>query len=90
MGEFVSLHSTRSLLDGLTPLFCKQKRKRPRTTAKAVFDFYRDSKKAHTRMGMCFFGETFDWMSELFAIYSISSVVGMFIGLSSKVRISLI
>ena len=37
-----------------------------------------------------FFGETFDWMSELLAIFSISSDVGMLIGLSSKVRISLI
>ena len=30
-------------------------------------------------------GETDDWMSELLAIFSISSDVGMLIGLSSKV-----
>ncbi len=33
-----------------------------------------------------FFGEADDAMSELFAIFSISSVVGISIGLSSKVR----
>ena len=38
-------------------------------------------------MLLSFFGETFDWMSELLAIFSISSDVGMLIGLSSKVRI---
>ena len=38
-------------------------------------------------MVLLFVGEADDWMSELFAIYSISSVVGIFIGLSSKVRI---
>lgn len=40
--------------------------------------------------GVFLIGETFDWMSELLAIFSISSDVGMLIGLSSKVRISLI
>ena len=35
-------------------------------------------------------GEADDWMSKLLAIFSISSDVGMLIGLSSKVRISLI
>ena len=48
-------------------------------------------KKTEQRCCSVFFiGEVDDWMSELFAIYSISSVVGMFIGLSSKVRITLI
>lgn len=42
--------------------------------------------KVHPRF---IFGEADDPMSELLAIYSISSVVGMLIGLSSKVRISL-
>jgi hypothetical protein len=62
-----------------------------RRTARGSDSIELPIRKSTTRSVVLFLiGEADDAMSELFAIYSISSDVGMFIGLSSKVRISLI
>jgi hypothetical protein len=63
-------------------ILLRKNAKRLRTRAFGAFDSLRDDKKEHTPFGVCsFFGEADDRMSELFAIFSISSDVGMLIGI---------